>query len=83
MASIQVDTFYLNDICVTGTSQSFSKVYNMAARTDSPTSIPHHDKWLPRWNGNTPEVMSQWNFSPLSFGWLHQVRGYRVLTLRP
>lgn len=48
-----------------------------------PPSTPHHDKWLPRWNGNTPEVMSQWNFSPLSFGWLRQVRGYRVLTLRP
>lgn len=27
--------------------------------------------------------MSQWNFSPLSFGWLHQARGYHALTRRP
>lgn len=54
------------------------------SQNQQPPSHHHHlDKWLPCWNGNTPEVMSQWNFSPLSFGWLRQGRGYLALTWRP
>lgn len=80
MASIQVVAFSLGDICVTVVFQT----QQLGSKNQQLPSHHHHrDKWLPRWNGNTPEVMSQWNFSPLSFGWLHQVRGYHALTWRP
>lgn len=80
MASIQVVTFSLSDMCVTVV---FQRQQHGSKNQQPPSHHNHHDKWLPCWNGNTPEVMSQWNFSPPSFGCLHQVRGYHALTRRP